>query len=89
MKGLIIFTGTILGILGIWWFFPTESDFCHRYLDGRYSQKKAVSKWISMGKRYGSEFGLIDNCREYIPYVDPGKLIINKEGFWDSFYSKQ
>ena len=42
----------------------------------------------SMGKRYGSEFGLIDNCREYIPYVDPGRLIINKEGFWDSFYSK-
>ena len=41
-----------------------------------------------MGKRYGSEFGLIDNCREYIQYVDPGKLIINKEGFWDSFYSK-
>ena len=50
MKGLIIVTGTIFGILGIWWFFPTESDFCHRYLDGRYSQKKAVSKWTLWAK---------------------------------------
>ena len=28
------------------------------------------------------------NCRGYIPYVDPDKLILNKEGFWDSFYNE-
>ena len=36
-------------------------------------------------KKYGSERGLIDNCNDYIPYVDPDKLITNKEGFWDTF----
>ena len=89
MKRLLIIAGGILGVVGIWWFFPDESDVCYRYLDGRYSQKTAVAKWISMGKRYGSEFGLIDNCRKYIPYVDSDKLITNKEGFWDSFYSNK
>ena len=83
-----VIIGIIIGFAGIWWFFPTKDDICHRYLDGRYSYKTARSKLIGTGERYGSEFGLIDNCREYIPYVDPGKLIINKEGFWDSFYSK-
>ena len=75
----------IIGFVAIWWFFPDESDICHRYLDGRYSYKTARSKWIRGGRRYGSEFGLIDNCRDYIPYVDPDKLITNKEGFWDTF----
>ena len=83
-----VIIGIIIGFAGIWWFFPTKDDICHRYLDGRYSYKTAGSKLIGAGERYGSEFGLIDNCREYIPYVDPGRLIINKEGFWDSFYSK-
>ena len=78
----------IFVLAGLWWFLPDESNICHRYLDGRYSKKTAESKSINAGKRYGSEFGLIDNCRKYIPYVDPEKLIINKEGFWDSFYSE-
>ena len=78
----------IIGFVAIWWFFPDESDICHRYLDGRYSYPTARSKWIGGGRRYGSEFGLIDNCRDYIPYVDPDKLITNKEGFWDTFYNK-
>ena len=77
----------ILVLAGFWWFFPDKEDICHRYLDGRYSKKTAVRKWKGTGGRYGSQFGLIDNCRKYIPYVDPDKLIINKEGFWDSFYS--
>ena len=97
-KFLSTFFGTLLFILGfggfailvlsgLWWFLPGESNICHRYLDGRYSKKTAESKWMNGGRRFGSEFGLIDNCRKYIPYVDPDKLIINKEGFWDSFYS--
>ena len=40
--------------------------------------KKAVSKWIGRGGRYGSENGLIDYCRKYIPYIDPDKLIFNR-----------
>ena len=77
----------IIGFVAIWWFFPDESDICHRYLDGRYSYPTARSKWIGGGRRYGSEFGLIDNCRDYVPYVDPDKLITNKKGFWDTFYN--
>ena len=88
MKGISIFTGVILGFVAIWWFFPTKDDICYRYLDGRYSYKTAVKKWIGRGERYGSEFGLIDNCRDKIPYVDPDKLITNKEGFSDTFYNK-
>ena len=83
-----VILGIIIGLTGIWWFFPTKDDICYRYLDGRYSYKTAEKKWIGGGRRYGSEFGLIDNCREYIPYVDPDKLITNKEGFWDTFYNK-
>ena len=78
----------IIGFVAIWWFFPDESSICHRYLDGRYSYKTAEKKWIGGGRRYGSERGLIDNCNDYIPYVDPDKLITNKEGFWDTFYNK-
>ena len=78
----------ILVLAGLWWFLPDESNICHRYLDGRYSYKTAEKKWIGRGERYGSEFGLIDNCRDKIPYVDPDKLITNKEGFWDTFYNK-
>ena len=88
MKEISIFTGVILGFVVIWWFFPTKDDVCQRYLDGRYSYKTARTKWIGAGGRYGSEFGLIDNCSKYIPYVDPDKLITNKEGFWDTFHNK-
>ena len=83
-----VIIGIIIGFAWIWWFFPTKDDICHRYLDGRYSYKTARSKLIGAGERYGSEFGLIDNCRRYIPYIDPNKLITNKEGFWDSFYNE-
>ena len=78
----------IIGFVAIWWFFPDESDICHRYLDGRYSYPTARSKWLGGGRRYGSERGLVDNCGKYIPYVDPDKLILNREGFWDTFYNK-
>ena len=78
----------IIGFVAIWWFFPDESSICHRYLDGRYSYPTARSKWLGGGRRYGSERGLVDNCGKYIPYVDPDKLILNKEGFWDTFYNK-
>ena len=88
LKFLSTFLAVIAGFVAIWWFFPDESDICHRYLDGRYSYKTAESKWMAGFRRYGSEFGLIDNCRDYIPYVDPDKLITNKEGFWDSFHNK-
>ena len=78
----------IIGFVAIWWFFPDESSICHRYLEGRYSYPTAESKWLGGGRRYGSEFGLVDNCRKYIPYVDQEKLILNREGFWDTFYNK-
>ena len=96
---LSTFFGTLLFILGFggfaflvvvgwWWFLPDKSNICHRYLDGRYSYKTARNKLSSLNERIGSEFGIVDNCRKYIPYVDPDKLILNKEGFWDSFYSE-
>ncbi len=88
LKFLSTTFAVIIGFLAIWWFFPDESSICHRYLDGRYSYKTAEKKWIGGGRRYGSERGLIDNCNDYIPYVDPDKLITNKEGFWDTFYNK-
>ena len=78
----------IIGFVAIWWFFPDESSICHRYLEGTYSYPTAEKKWIGGGRRYGSERGLVDNCGKYIPYVDPDKLITNKEGFWDTFYNK-
>ena len=78
----------IIGFVAIWWFFPDESSICHRYLEGRYSYPTAESKWLGGGRRYGSEFGLVDNCRKYIPYVDQEKLILNREGFWDTFHNK-
>ena len=87
MKNLLIVFGVVSGFVGIWWFFPDNSDVCYRYLDGRYSKKTATNILISRRERVGSEFGIIDYCRGSIPYVDPDKLIINKEGFWDSFYS--
>ena len=78
----------IIGFVAIWWFFPDESSICHRYLEGRYSYPTARSKWLGGGRRYGSERGLVDNCGKYIPYVDQDKLILNREGFWDTFYNK-
>ena len=79
MKNFLIFTLTISGVLGIWWFFPDNSDVCYRYLDGRYSRKTATNILLSRRERVGSEFGIIDYCRGSIPYVDQDKLIINKE----------
>ena len=78
----------IIGFVAIWWFFPDESSICHRYLEGTYSYPTARSKWLGGGRRYGSERGLVDNCGKYIPYVDQDKLILNREGFWDTFYNK-
>ena len=88
LKFLSTTFAVIIGFVAIWWFFPDESSICHRYLDGRYSYPTARSKWLGGGRRYGSERGLVDNCGKYIPYVDPDKLILNKEGFWDTFYNK-
>ena len=78
---------SFLVVVGLWWFLPDKGNICHRYLDGRYSKKTATKKLLSLRVRMGSEFGIVDTCNNYIPYVDPDKLILNKEGFWDSFYS--
>ncbi len=96
---LSTFFGTLLFILGFggfaflvvvgwWWFLPDKSNICHRYLDGRYSYRTARNKLSSLNERIGSKFGIVDNCRKYIPYVDQEKLILNREGFWDTFYNK-
>lgn len=82
------FFTVIIGFVAIWWFFPDESSICHRYLEGTYSYPTAEKKWLGGGRRYGSERGLVDNCGKYIPYVDQDKLILNREGFWDTFYNK-
>ena len=86
-SGFIIFVYGISIFIGHWWFLPDKSAVCHRYLDGRYSYKTAADHLVSLRERVGSEFGIIDNCNKYIRLVDPDKLIINKEGFWDTFYS--
>ena len=88
VKFLSITFAVIIGFVAIWWFFPDESSICHRYLEGTYSYPTARSKWLGGGRRYGSERGLVDNCGKYIPYVDQDKLILNREGFWDTFYNK-
>ena len=55
MKEISIFTGVILGFVGIWWFFPTKDDICQRLYDGRYTEKQATAKWAMRGGRYGSD----------------------------------
>ena len=63
MKEISIFIGVILGLVGIWWFYPTKDDICQRLYDGRYTEEQAIAKWTLRGGRYGSGSGLIGTCR--------------------------
>ena len=65
--------------IGHWWYLPDREAVCYRFLEGTYSEEKAIVKWTETGGRYGN-INMLNNCAKYIPYVDQKKLIIKKEG---------
>ena len=78
-SGFIIIVYGISLFIGHWWYLPDREAVCYRFLEGTYSEEKAIVKWTETGGRYG-DVNMLNNCAKYIPYVDQKKLIIKKEG---------
>ena len=78
-SGFIIIVYGISIFIGHWWYLPSREAVCYRFLEGTYSEEKAIDKWTETGGRYGN-INMLNNCAKYIPYVDQKKLIIKKEG---------
>ena len=78
-SGFIIIVYGISIFIGHWWYLPSREAICYRFLEGTYSEEKAIDKWTETGGRYGN-INMLNNCSKYIPYVDQKKLIIKKEG---------
>ena len=78
-SGFIIFIYGISIFVGHWWYLPDRQAVCYRFLEGKYSEEKAIVKWTETRGRYGN-INMLTNCSKYIPYVDQKKLIIKKEG---------
>ena len=78
-SGFIIIVYGISIFIGHWWYLPSREAICYRFLEGKYTEKKAIDKWTETGGRYGN-INILNNCAKYIPYVDQKKLIIKKEG---------
>ena len=78
-SGFIIIVYGISVFIGHWWYLPDREAVCYRFLEGTYSEEKAIVKWTETGGRYG-DVNMLNNCAKYIPYVDQKKLIIKKEG---------
>ena len=78
-SGFIIIVYGISIFIGHWWYLPSREAICYRFLEGKYTEKKAIDKWTETGGRYGN-INMLNNCAKYIPYVDQKKLIIKKEG---------
>ena len=76
-SGFIIIVYGISIFIGHWWYLPNREAVCYRYLEGTYSEEKAIVKWTETGGRYGN-VNMLNNCAKYIPYVDQKKLIIKK-----------
>ena len=77
-SGFIIIVYGISVFIGHWWYLPDREAVCYRFLEGTYSEEKAIVKWTETGGRYG-DVNMLNNCAKYIPYVDQKKLIIKKE----------
>ncbi len=77
-SGFIIIVYGISIFIGHWWYLPDREAVCYRFLEGTYSEEKAIVKWTETGGRYG-DVNMLNNCAKYIPYVDQKKLIIKKE----------
>lgn len=77
-SGFIIIAYGISVFIGHWWYLPDREAVCYRFLEGTYSEEKAIVKWTETGGRYG-DVNMLNNCAKYIPYVDQKKLIIKKE----------
>ena len=77
-SGFIIIVYGISIFIGHWWYLPSREAVCYRFLEGTYSEEKAIDKWTETGGRYGN-INMLNNCAKYIPYVDQKKLIIKKE----------
>ena len=78
-SGFIIIVYGISVFIGHWWYLPNREAVCYRFLEGTYSEEKAIDKWTETGGRYGN-INMLNNCAKYIPYVDQKKLIIKKVG---------
>ena len=78
-SGFIIIVYGISVFIGHWWYLPDREAVCYRFLEGTYSEEKAIVKWTETRGRYGN-VNMLNNCAKYIPYVDQKKLIIKKEG---------
>ena len=78
-SGFIIIVYGISIFIGHWWYLPSREAICYRFLEGKYTEEKAIDKWTETGGRYGN-INMLNNCAKYIPYVDQKKLIIKKEG---------
>ena len=78
-SGFIIIVYGISIFIGHWWYLPSREAICYRFLEGKYTEKKAIDKWTETGGRYGN-INMLNNCAKYIPYVDQKKLITKKEG---------
>ena len=76
-SGFIIIVYGISIFIGHWWYLPSREAVCYRFLEGTYSEEKAIVKWTETGGRYGN-INMLNNCAKYIPYVDQKKLIIKK-----------
>ena len=76
-SGFIIIVYGISIFIGDWWYLPSREAVCYRFLEGTYSEEKAIDKWTETGGRYGN-INMLNNCAKYIPYVDQKKLIIKK-----------
>ena len=77
-SGFIIIVYGISIFIGHWWYLPSREAICYRFLEGKYTEEKAIDKWTETGGRYGN-INMLNNCAKYIPYVDQKKLIIKKE----------
>ena len=68
-SGFIIIVYGISIFIGHWWYLPSREAICYRFLEGKYTEEKAINKWTETGGRYGN-INMLNNCAKYIPYVD-------------------
>ena len=68
-SGFIIIVYGISIFIGHWWYLPSREAICYRFLEGKYTEEKAIDKWTETGGRYGN-INMLNNCAKYIPYVD-------------------
>ena len=65
-SGFIIIVYGISIFIGHWWYLPNREAVCYRFLEGTYSEEKAIVKCTETGGRYG-DVNMLNNCAKYIP----------------------